>query len=202
MNYNSTNGKYIADVKCKGNICSWKVNPADAYDNFFLANVTDGKFYCCENGKFSINASNSPPRINEISAHIGSPQSAGTNISFDVSASDRENDKMLYKFWLIGPGTGGQWVNVTDWIDTNHWSWNTTLRDVGDSKIKVWLIDNKHQKKNARDDNLVDSCKNISYTISNNKSVSTVSSRNDSENILTNATLNLTNAGNLINITL
>jgi len=182
MNNKSTNGKYISDMKCSGNTCIWNVNCADILENFFRVNVTDGKFERSEEGTFYIREPNSPPNINGIIPRIPSPQLAGKNITFDVNACDPEKNRMLYKFWLIGPRTDGDWVNVTNWIETNHWTWKTTLSDVGDNSIKVWVIDDFHQNKNASDDNLVDDCINVSYRIEK-LDTSSVLIGNDSKNI-------------------
>jgi hypothetical protein len=182
MNNKSTNGKYISDMKCSGNTCIWNVNCADILENFFRVNVTDGKFERIEEGTFYIREPNSPPNIDRIIPSVLSPQPAGKNITFDVNARDPENNRMLYKFWLLGPRTDGDWVNVTNWIETNHWTWKTTLSDVGDNSIKVWVIDDFHQNKNASDDNLVDDWINVSYRIEK-LDTSSVQKGNDSKNI-------------------
>ncbi|MCX6677019.1 MAG: hypothetical protein NTU95_03620 [Methanothrix sp.] len=190
MNNYSTGGRYIS-LTNKGNTYIWNVTPADLHRNFFRVNVTDGKFERSEEKTFDINEPNYPPKIDEIRPRVASPWQAGKNITFDVKAHDKENDKMFYKFWLIGPGTGDDWSEVTDWMETNHWTWQTSRKDVGNSTIKVWVIDNFHQGQNARDDNLVDDYKDITYEILNGIPVSR---GNDSKNI------SISNSSNVSNI--
>jgi hypothetical protein len=69
-----------------------------------------------------------------------SPQSPGSIIVWNVEASNSNNEKMLYKFLLMGPATGGQLRDETGWIAENSWTWNTTAADAGENQIAVQVM--------------------------------------------------------------
>lgn len=78
--------------------------------------------------------------IQSINPDKPSPQSPGSAIVWNVQASNSNNEKMLYKFLLIGPATGGQPKDETGWIAENSWTWNTADADVGENQIEVQIM--------------------------------------------------------------
>jgi hypothetical protein len=69
-----------------------------------------------------------------------SPQSPGTAIVWKVEASNPNNEKMLYNYWLMGPATNGQLTDETGWIAESSWTWNTTDADAGENQIEVQVM--------------------------------------------------------------
>jgi hypothetical protein len=78
--------------------------------------------------------------IQSINPDKLSPQSPGTAIVWKVEASNPNNEKMLYNFWLMGPATNGQLTDETGWIAESSWTWNTTDRDAGENQIEVQVM--------------------------------------------------------------
>ena len=74
---------------------------------------------------------NIPPHIGNLTPNLPSPQVAGAEIQLKASATDPENDTILYKFLLKGPRTGGEWETVRDWNSSSSWVWNSERRDIG-----------------------------------------------------------------------
>ncbi|MDD2834722.1 MAG: hypothetical protein PHY05_01095 [Methanothrix sp.] len=78
--------------------------------------------------------------IQSINPDKPSPQSPGSVIVWNVQASNSNNEKMLYKFLLMGPATGGQPKDETGWIAENSWTWNTVDADAGENQIEVQVM--------------------------------------------------------------
>ncbi len=78
--------------------------------------------------------------IQSINPDKPSPQSPGSVIVWNVQASNANNEKMLYKFLLTGPATGGQPKDETGWIAESSWTWNTADADVGENQIEVQVM--------------------------------------------------------------
>lgn len=78
--------------------------------------------------------------IQSINPDKPSPQSPGSVIVWKVEASNSNNEKMLYKFLLMGPATGGQLKDETGWIAENSWTWNTADADAGENQIEVQVM--------------------------------------------------------------
>ncbi len=78
--------------------------------------------------------------IQSINPDKLSPQSPGTAIVWKVEASNPNNEKMLYNFWLMGPATNGQLTDETGWIAQSSWTWNTTDADAGENQIEVQVM--------------------------------------------------------------
>ncbi len=78
--------------------------------------------------------------IQSINPDKPSPQSPGSVIVWKVEASNPNNEKMLYKFLLLGPSTGGQPKDETGWIAENSWIWNATDADAGENQIEVQVM--------------------------------------------------------------
>lgn len=78
--------------------------------------------------------------IQSINPDKLSPQSPGTAIVWKVEASNPNNEKMLYNYWLMGPATNGQLTDETGWIAESSWTWNTTDADAGENQIEVQVM--------------------------------------------------------------
>lgn len=65
------------------------------------------------------------------------PESPGSVIVWTAAASNPNNEKMLYRFLLTGPATGGLAKDETGWTEGNSWTWTTTDADAGDNLIEV-----------------------------------------------------------------
>ena len=78
--------------------------------------------------------------IQSINPDKLSPQSPGTAIVWKVEASNPNNEKILYNFWLMGPATNGQLTDETGWIAESSWTWNTTDADAGENQIEVQVM--------------------------------------------------------------
>lgn len=78
--------------------------------------------------------------IQSINPDKLSPQSPGSIIVWNVQASNSNNEKMLYKFLLMGPATGGRLLDETGWIAENSWTWNTADADVGENQVEVQVM--------------------------------------------------------------
>lgn len=77
--------------------------------------------------------------ITSLKADKSGPQLPGMVIIWTAEASNPDNEKMQYDFQLKGPSTGGEYRDMTGWIDDNTWSWNTTDADMGESEIVVYV---------------------------------------------------------------
>jgi hypothetical protein len=75
--------------------------------------------------------------IESISPDKPGPQSPGSVIVWTAAASNPNNEKMLYKFLLAGPATGGIARDQTGWIEGNSWTWTATEADAGENRIEV-----------------------------------------------------------------
>lgn len=75
--------------------------------------------------------------IESINPDKPGPQSPGSVILWTAAASNPNNEKMLYKFLLTGPATGGLARDETGWIEGNSWTWTTTDADAGENQIEV-----------------------------------------------------------------
>jgi len=93
-------------------------------------------------------AANRPPRLLSLIPDKNSPQDAGSVVIWRVKASDPDNDRILYRFFLDG-------FPMSKWKTNNSWIWNTTEADIGDNQIEVIVIDGRHAGPNGFDDNRV-----------------------------------------------
>ncbi|HUI39690.1 MAG TPA: SdrD B-like domain-containing protein, partial [Methanothrix sp.] len=91
-----------------------------------------------------IPAENRTPVVNALTPDKPSPQLVGTAITWTANATDPDQDPILYRFFLNGPGTGGSWKDETEWTASNIWTWTATGADVGSNQIRVWARDGKH----------------------------------------------------------
>ena len=97
---------------------------------------------------------NKPPKLTYLRPDKAGAQ-AGQIITWTARAIDPEpTDQLLYKFWLTGPSTNGQLMDKTGWTPDNTWTWATTLDDVGNNQVEVWVRDGNNAGENSFDDKL------------------------------------------------
>ena len=75
--------------------------------------------------------------IQSISPDKTGPGVPGSVIVWTAAASNPNNEKMLYRFLLLGPATSGVAKDETGWIEGNSWTWTTTEADAGENQIEV-----------------------------------------------------------------
>jgi len=91
-----------------------------------------------------------------ITSSLASPQPAESDVVFVAVASPAEG--LEYRFLVLGPGTGGQWRDMTGWQSRNSFEWKTSEQDIGSSAIKV-------QARGGRNKIAEDAEAAIGYTI-------------------------------------
>jgi len=89
-------------------------------------------------------AINRPPRLLSLVSDKSSPQESGTIVTWTAKASDPDNDRMLYRFFLDE-------YPATNWRYNNSWVWATNEADIGDNEIEVYARDGKHAGPNRFD---------------------------------------------------
>ncbi len=94
---------------------------------------------------------NLPPSLTGLTPSYPDPQTAGSVVRWTAKASDPNDDTVYYKFWLVGPSTGGDVQDMTGWTTNNKWTWSTSDADVGANEISVWVRDGYHNPPNKCD---------------------------------------------------
>ena len=90
----------------------------------------------------------SPPVISGLSSDRLPPQVVGATITWTCSATDTENDPIVYRFWVRL--SGGAWSMVRDWLPSNTWVWAPTASGTYD--VACHVRDGKHAGVNGWDD--------------------------------------------------
>ena len=98
--------------------------------------------------KICENIENRTPSVIGLVPEKSSPQNVSDVIIWTATASDPENDPLLYKFLLNGS-------DKTGWTNQNTWGWRVTDQEVGNSKIEVQVRDGKHAGPEGFDDRRV-----------------------------------------------
>jgi len=106
------------------------------------------------NNESNLSNSNQPPALKALVPDRASPQQQGAAIFWKAEATDKEGDKILYRFLLDGQ-------EVRKWSKTNSWSWLSQDLPAGDYQITVLLIDGKHASLDSFDSRM-----NASFTLS------------------------------------
>jgi hypothetical protein len=150
------------------NSLSWTASEQDVGSSTIKVQIRGGKNRIAEDAEatasYTITASSggsgSLPVITGLYPSLASPRSSGTKVDFICIATDADNDPLLYKFILIGPGTASKAKIVQDWSARNAWSWTPTDEDAGLNTIEVQVRDGKHAGPGSYDAQAT-----ISYTI-------------------------------------
>jgi hypothetical protein len=93
---------------------------------------------------FTLLASNQPPIVNSLEPDKPSPQAQGTSILWKASATDRDSDKMLYRFLLNGQP-------ATRWSESDTWNWSTKGLPAVTYRIGVQVRDGHHASEASFD---------------------------------------------------
>jgi protocatechuate 3,4-dioxygenase beta subunit len=146
----STGGawKAVADWSTK-NQWTWASSGSDSGDYLVYVYVRDGLHSPATGYDSALGASyhltpNEPPVLTALVPDKKSPQSAGTAVKWTATATDVNKDPILYRFWLMGPSTGGAWKIVADWSTKNQWTWSNAPTDAGSYRVFVYARDGKH----------------------------------------------------------
>jgi len=102
----------------------------------------------------NVSMQNQPPRLISLTPSLESRQEVDMTVGWLATAKDSEKDPLLYRFWLNGPRTGGIWQIMQDWNASNIWYWRTDEKDIGISKIRVWVRDGRHANAHDKDASL------------------------------------------------
>ncbi len=130
----------------------WVANESDIGYSTIYADVRDGYHAhdyddSCVYENYTI-ILNQPPCCACLMPDKSEPQLNGTQINWTACAIDPEGDQdqLWYRFWLIGPETGGSWLNVTTWNTNSTWAWipnesgNYTVEvEIRDRYVPIWL---------------------------------------------------------------
>ncbi|VVB63934.1 Uncharacterised protein [uncultured archaeon] len=95
---------------------------------------------------------NTPPTIDSLAVYPASPQVAEQEIQFVCLCTNDEHDELLYKFFLSGPATNNQSVEMTGWTTNNRWIWKPSILDTGSNTITAWVRDQRHAGPGSYDD--------------------------------------------------
>jgi len=132
------------------NTWRWLTSNADTGTNQIRVLIRDGK-HAKENGfddireaEFKVKEQNDPPVLEHFYADKKSPQPTSASINFTAIAFDKEKDQLYYQFLINGPRCAGNWWEMTNYTTRNHWKWETFSEDIGESQIKVRIIDGEH----------------------------------------------------------
>ena len=131
---------------------TWKTSFSDAGTSQISVSVKDGRHAGPDGSKSSLTReytitlprANVPPTATDLAPNRGSPQVAGSSVTWTATAIDPDGDRIYYRFWLKGPSTGNAWKDMTGWTASNRWTWHTTASDVGNNQVNVWIRDGKH----------------------------------------------------------
>jgi len=94
---------------------------------------------------FALIQPNQIPVLEDLRSDLGSPQASGKSIVWTANATDPDKDRIFYRFLLNDKA-------MTDWADSNSWTWNTSSVSPGDYRIKVLIRDGKHASEDSFDD--------------------------------------------------
>jgi hypothetical protein len=115
-----TLGTYRISVWLKG---AASTNSYDSYDASLYYMLTAG----C-------------PSVTESSVPA-STAAAGTVVTINAASSGCPNPR--YKFWILGPASGGVWTMVQDYSASASYTWNTSASQTkGTYRFSVWIRDN------------------------------------------------------------
>jgi len=153
------------------NSLSWTASEQDAGSSTIKVQVRGGKNMVAEDAETTVSytitagsgGNGALPVIIGLYPSLASPRKAGTMLDFICVASDADNDPLLYRFILAGPGTASKARIVQDWNARNAWSWTPADEDAGVNTIEVQVRDGKHAGKGSYDAHT-----SISYTITSN----------------------------------
>ena len=134
----------------------WKTGTEDTGANQVKVQVLDMKHaskgsYDAESSPVSFTIANATPTISTLTTYPASPQVPTRDIKIICVAADAEGHELLYRFWVTGPGSDSQYIDLTGWQAKNWTTWTPKYTDSGSNTIKVQIIDQKHALKGGYD---------------------------------------------------
>lgn len=96
--------------------------------------------------------SNTAPTITSLVPSAASPQEEGERLFMICLAADVDSDRLYYRFYLTGPGTGSAKMLVQDWGRKNAWAWTPSEADIGSNTIEAQIRDGNHAEEGSYDD--------------------------------------------------
>ncbi len=134
----------------------WKTNPEDTGANQIKVQILDMKHaskgsYDAESSPVSYTIANATPTITSLATYPYSPQVPTREIKIICVAADAEGHELLYRFWVSGPGTAYQYIDLTGWQAKNWTTWTPKYTDSGSNTLKCQIIDQKHAGKGSYD---------------------------------------------------
>lgn len=119
--------------------------------------AAEGSYDDLETVNFTIEAAagtgiGTEPTISSLTPSLTSPQAAGVLLDFICTATDTEEDAVMYRFFQTGPGTAGVKKQVQDWSRRNFFEWNPRTDDIGENTIEVQIRDGNHAGPGSYDD--------------------------------------------------
>jgi hypothetical protein len=164
--------KMVADWTRK-NFFEWSSRAEDVGENTIEVQIRDGNhagtgsFDDSETVSYTITAADtgegSKPTITSLTPSLSSPRGQGTELDFICIASDPESDAILYRFFLIGPGTASKKKLVQDWSRKNAWQWTPGDEDIGSNTIEVQVRDGNNEGEGS-----YDASSSITFVVSTN----------------------------------
>ncbi|MFZ3093780.1 MAG: SdrD B-like domain-containing protein, partial [Methanothrix sp.] len=94
---------------------------------------------------------NQTPVLNSLIPDVISPQKPGVTVTWTANATDVDMDPLLFRFFLNGPATNGDWEPKTEWISDDAWAWVTSSTDRGENQVKVQVRDGQHSGEDGFD---------------------------------------------------
>lgn len=144
----------------------WKTNQDDTGANQVKVQILDMKHaskgsYDAESSPVSFTIANATPNISTLTTYPASPQVPTREIKVICVAADAESHELLYRFWVSGPGSASQYIDLTGWQTKNWTTWTPKYTDSGLNTLKCQIIDQKHASKGGYDDESA-----VSFTVS------------------------------------
>ena len=142
---------------------SWMTAGLPAGDYLISVLARDGKhasedsFDSIMNASFTISRINQAPALQELKSDKSGPQATGSMITWTAAATDPDNDTIYFKFMKNDE-------DMTGWLPSNSWTWNTSSEKPGDYRIAVLAEDGLHASKDSFDSTMESK---ISLTASN-----------------------------------
>ncbi|HWQ19915.1 MAG TPA: DUF1616 domain-containing protein [Methanotrichaceae archaeon] len=133
--------------------CVWAPSDENAGQNKVEVWIRDGKHAGpdgqddIKSAEFAITGSNQAPKLTGLVSDLKSPQESGVDIVWTATAVDGDGDAILYRYFLNDEP-------VTDWSQSQSWTWSTYGISSGDYKVSVRARDGRHAGASAFDSSM------------------------------------------------
>jgi len=138
----------------KSSSWSWATQNLQAGDYQITVLARDGRHSSEDSFDSMLNATlilldpNHAPVLNDLKADMDSPRARGAVITWTARGTDPDGDRVYYRFLVNDK-------EVTDWLPSNSWTWNTSASGPGDYKISVQARDGRHAGAASSDSEMV-----------------------------------------------